>query len=159
MRIDLENSSVGNRAMAWVLLLYYHLLREGGFTNDQTVYVDPTEFDAFQYLEVEVDPSQRSEISQDLIRQGSVVLLLCELNDVVTDYEEDYLKHPFTRRILEALASTAATAAVPEVPGILNTVSKGEGELNYNAFQGMLAQVFEKYVFQTFNALTSRRGA
>jgi hypothetical protein len=159
MHIDSENASAGNRAMAWVLLLYYHLLREGGITHEQTVYIDPDEFDAFQYLKAEVAVDQRSEISQDLIRQGSVIFLLCELNDVVTDYEADYLKHPFTQKILMALASPAAAAAVPESLEILNAMSTSERALNYSAFQGMLDRVFTKYVGQTFKALGTAGGA
>lgn len=45
MEINSENCSVGNKAMANVLLLYFHILSEGGITNDQTVYLDTDFFD------------------------------------------------------------------------------------------------------------------
>jgi len=79
MHIDSENRTLGNRAMASVLLLYYHLIHEGGFTNDQMVYVDRQEFDVFSYVDVVVSPEQQYEIDQRLLRRGAAIGLLCEL--------------------------------------------------------------------------------
>jgi hypothetical protein len=52
--------------MAWVLLLYYHFLDEGGFTNDQTSFIEQSEFDAFQLCTVEVD----AESDTGIVRGG-----------------------------------------------------------------------------------------
>ena len=51
MVIDKDNCHIGNKAMASVLLLYYHLIKEGGFTNDQTIYIDPDDFNGFKYID------------------------------------------------------------------------------------------------------------
>ena len=87
MLIDSKNAVQANRAMASVLLLYYHLLREGGLTHEQTVYVNLDDFDACEYLTAEVTKEQRNETDQQMLREGAAIYLLCELNDVVTDYE------------------------------------------------------------------------
>ena len=159
MLIDDSNAYQGNRAMAWVLLLYYHLLREGGITNDQTVYVDSEEFNAFEYVAVEVSPDQQPEIDQKLIQRGAVIYLLCELNDMVADYEADYLNQPFTQRGLSALASASAVAAIPEVAEIAEEVSKVRAPLDYSAFQRMLRGVFTTYVVKEFQSLATRNPA
>ena len=158
MFIGIANSMQGNKAIAAVLLLYYHLLREGGITHDQTIYVDPEDFNAFEYVKVEVDPDQRSEINQDLLRRGAVIALLCELNDMITEYEDDYLSQPFTTKIFEALGEEASEA-VPEVPMIIETVRRSEVSLDYEALQSMLKGVFEKYVVREISALVSSSDA
>lgn len=153
MFISSDNSMQGNKAVASVLLLYYHLLQEGGITHDQTVYLDPHDFDAFQYVRVKV-ASENLGIDQGLLRRGAVIALLCELNDMVTDYEDDYLSQPFTQRILEALGPEAV-AAVPEVKSIIEAVSKKEDRECHKIFSQILHQVFERHVFQEIKALVS----
>ncbi len=49
MIIDSSNVAIGNRAMAAVLLLYYHLRAEGGVTHDQTVYLTALDFNGFDF--------------------------------------------------------------------------------------------------------------
>lgn len=154
MLIDSDNFPQGNRAMASVLLLYYHLIREGGFTNDQMVYVDRQEFDVFAYVDVTVSPDQQFEIDQPLLRQGAAVGLLCELNDMVSDYAQDYLAQPFTQRVLAALARVDAHD-MPEVPAIVEAVTRGEAVLDPAGLQGMLRGVFETYVVAAFARLAS----
>jgi hypothetical protein len=155
MLIDDHNAYQGNQTMAWVLLLYYHLLREGGITHNQTVYVDSGQFNAFDYVAVSVAQNLENDIDQRLIRQGAVIYLLCELNDMVIDYETDYLEQPYTKRVLSALSSESALAAVPEVSEILQVVSAVQATLDYSAFRSMLRQIFSTYVFHEFKALTS----
>jgi hypothetical protein len=72
VRLDLDpqNPYAANGAMASVLLLYYHLLREGGITNDQTIYVNADDFDPFVYLNIKV-PRELSDIDQTLLREGA----------------------------------------------------------------------------------------
>lgn len=154
MFISSDKSEQGNKAVASVLLLYYHLLREGGITHDQTVYLDPHDFDAFQYVRVEV-ASENLDLDQGLLRRGAVIALLCELNDMVTDYEDDYLSQPFTQKILEALGPEAV-AAVPEVESIIEILLKHEDCERYEIFSRTLHQVFERHVFQEIKSLVSK---
>lgn len=154
MFISSDNSEQGNKAVASVLLLYYHLLREGGITHDQTVYLDRHDFDAFQYVRVEV-ASENLDLDQGLLRRGAVIALLCELNDMVTDYEDDYLSQPFTQKILEALGPEAV-AAVPEVESIIEILLKHEDCERYEIFSRTLHQVFERHVFQEIKSLVSK---
>ena len=94
---------VGNRAMASVLLLYYHLMREGGITNDQTVYIVSEDFNASDFVDVEVEDGL--EIDQKLIREGACLSLLCDLNDLIGEYGADYLSHPEVKELLRSLMS------------------------------------------------------
>ncbi|MET1078931.1 MAG: hypothetical protein ABWY06_13035 [Pseudomonas sp.] len=153
MLIDDSNYAQGNRALAWVLLLYYHLLRENGFTHDQTVYIDAEEFNAFAYVAVEITLQHRQEIDQLLLRQGAVVYLLCELNDMICDHEADYLAQSYTQKILAALGAETITS-IPEVAEIVRTVTQGGAALNQGVFQSMLRGVFETYVVEGFKALS-----
>jgi hypothetical protein len=153
MLIDFTTAVQGNGAMASVLLLYYHLLREGGITHEQTVYVNPDDFNTFEYLTVEVTKDQQGDIDQKLLREGATIYLLCELNDVVTDYETDYLSRPFAKRILDALARDAVTA-IPHTHQILQLVSEGEANLDYPALQRSLHVVYEEYVVRKFRSLS-----
>jgi hypothetical protein len=152
MHIDFTSTTQGNRAMASVLLLYYHLLREGGFTHEQTVYVNPEDFDAFEFLTVVVTNDLQPDIDQGLLREGAAIYLLCELNDVITDYEADYLSHPFTKKILAALAKEAV-AVIPQIKQILQLVSEGEANLDYAALHQSLRVVYEEYVFHKLKSL------
>ena len=64
--IDGSNLKRGNAAMASILLLYYHLLEDGGFTHEQTIYLNDQDFDGFYFLEVKVSQYQ-AEINQQLL--------------------------------------------------------------------------------------------
>ena len=154
IRLSLQNSAMANRAMASVLLLYYHLLREGGITNDQTVYVNPEDFDPFMYLSVEVS-DDLSDVDEALLREGAAVHLLCDLNDIVGEYESDYLRQPHTKRILSALAAAHSTS-VPEASAIANTVAANESSLNHQELAVRLDEVYQRYVVGRFRALVAQ---
>lgn len=156
MLISFDQCAIGNRAIASVLLLYYHLAREGGITHNQTVYLAQEDFDPFVFLDVQVAEDQESEIDQTLLREGAVVYLLCELNDQIGDYESDFLKQPFVRKILEALA-TRGESVVPEVLAVAQELSQGEQQLNYASFSGKLHIIYEKYVNRRFKELAHAR--
>jgi len=151
LRLDAESSLKANRATASVLLLYYQLLREGGITNDQTVYVNADDFDPFAYLSVEVS-SQLSDVDQDLLREGAAIHLLCDLNDMVVEYEPDHLKLPLVKRILAALTAEEC-ASVPEATAIAKEVAAAEGKLNYQDLAVSFARVYERYGIGRFRAL------
>ncbi len=154
MRLDLESSAIANRAVASVLLLYYHLLREGGITNDQTVYLNTDDFDPFTYLTVEVS-NALTGVDQKLLRQGAVIHLLCDLKDIVGEYERDYLKQPLAKRILSASAA-GHFAPIPEAVAVASMVSAGESQLNHQELESRLAQVYERYVVNQFRALLAQ---
>lgn len=153
LRLDLDSSQVANRAMASILLLYYHLLREGGITSDQTVYVNAEDFDPFKYLAVTVS-DELSDVDQVLLQEGAYIHLLCDLNDVVGEYESDYLKQPLVRRILSALSSTPDTL-VPEGAAIVRMVAAGESTLDYQHLAACLAKIYTRYVVTRFRALVA----
>ena len=100
MIINLNNVDKGNRAMASVLLLYYHLAQQKGFNHAETVYIDPNVFDGFSYLQVTIQEEANMSLGIDetLLREGAIIYLLCDLNDIICDYDEDYLKHKSTSK-------------------------------------------------------------
>jgi hypothetical protein len=152
MRINDNNYQLGNRALASVLLLYYHLLREGGFTNDQTVYLDPDIFNDFDFLSVQVTAEYQGDIDEALLQEGAVIYLLCELNDQIAEYENDYLKQPIVQKILKVHAA-GHMSAVPESSKVIDMLLlKGE-KLVYKDYQMALVIIFEKYVVNKFTAL------
>ncbi len=73
MIIDETNYEIGNKAMASVLLLYYHLLDEGGITNDQTVYIDPNDFNGFDFINLELKADY--ELNEKLSPVPQVLIL------------------------------------------------------------------------------------
>ena len=154
MRLEYESAGVANRAMASVLLLYYHLLREDGFTNDQTVYVNADDFDSFTFLDVEVSEELAPDVDQTLLREGAVIYLLCDLYDLVGEYEDNYLQFPFTERVRSARAA-GHLAAIPEAEEIVDMISAGESLLDYKELAKRLAQVYERYVRARFLALAT----
>lgn len=151
LQLNLRNSVVANRAMASVLLLYYHLLREGGITNDQTVYINAEDFDPFKYLSVKVS-DDLSDVDELLLREGAAIHLLCDLNDIVGEYETDYLKQPYTKRILAALGAVP-DVSVPEALDIARMVASGESSLHYPDLSLRLAAVYQRYVAGRFREL------
>ena len=145
MIIDSQDYEVGNKAMAAVLLLYYHLLDEGGITNDQTVYVGSLGFNGDEFLEVEIreEDGESLDIDVDLIRKGAIVYLLCELNDVIGELEDEFHQHPHTKKLLAAL-DRHQDQPIPEVSQILELVSVAE--LDYSRFNDALQSIYRKYV-------------
>lgn len=158
MRIDSTNYAQANKALASVLLLYYHLLREGGITNDQTVYLAPDDFDPFAYLAAEVSGDQKSEVDETLLREGAAICLLCDLNDLVADCDGDCSTHPLFQTIVQALTRNAAPA-VPESLVIAQEISASKGKVDHERLKTRLNVVFEKYVVGRFRALARIRPA
>lgn len=152
MHITPDLFPAANRAMASVLLLYYHLLREGGITHDQTVYLDPTHFSALDHVDVTVDASGAGEIDASLLREGAVVCLLCDLDDMVSEHEDDYPQWPFTQAILQAHAQ-GRLVAVPEVALVIAQVERGIGHLDMARYRALLQGIYEKYVVGRWQAL------
>ncbi|MVF14850.1 hypothetical protein FT643_22190 [Ketobacter sp. MCCC 1A13808] len=151
MIIDSTNYKIGNQAMANVLLLYYHLLDEGGITNDQTIYLDPEEFNGFDFLDFEVNNSGVNHgIDETLVKQGAIIYLLCDLNDMIAEYDQDYGLQPITKKICSAL-KTHESIPIPEVKPLLNTVLVPESEFNCSAYNEILQNIYRKYVHDYFS--------
>ena len=141
--------------MASVLLLYYHLLNEGGFTNDQTTYIDRDDFDGFSFLNTKVSAKKMSlDIDENLLREGAVIYLLCELNDVIGEFEDDYLKQENTKKIINSLTKREKKE-IPEADAVINMVLAGEKSLNYSEYKSNLEDIYKKYVYSRFQSFLS----
>ncbi|CCN37505.1 hypothetical protein VIBNISO65_1630003 [Vibrio nigripulchritudo SO65] len=149
MIIDEENYEIGNKAMASVLLLYYHLLSEGGITNDQTVYLDQDDFDGFSFLDIEIEEFQKTDLDERLIKEGAIVYLICELNDMIIEYEDSYLRQPLANKVIEALKKVEKEL-IPELSALLKLLSVPETELNYVAYKDILHRIYKNYVHGFF---------
>ncbi len=151
MKIDDTNFETGNKAMASVLLLYYHLIDEGGITNDQTVYLDPKDFNGFDFLDVEVKEQANwsFDLDEALIGEGAIIYLLCELNDIIGEYNEDFHRQPQTMKIIEVLKSHEYSP-IAEVALLLNHVLVAEAEFNYQQYDVVLQSIYKKYVRDFF---------
>ena len=150
MKIGAENTMIGNEAMASILLLYYHIASNGGISNDETVYLDPDKFNGFDFLQVEVEECCSLEIDERLIQQGAVVYLLCELNDMISEYEDCYLRQDITKKILIA-ADEGKFSSLPEANELVELVSVSEEALNYETYQELRDHIYRKYVLDIFN--------
>ncbi len=155
MLIDSRNYADGNRAVASVLLLYYHLLRQGGIENDETVYLDPDTFNATDWLGVQVSEDYAAEIDQRLLQEGAVVAVLCDLNDQIAEYEDAFLRQPFVIQVVAAQAA-GKLAAIPEADAIVLLLLAGESELNYDSYRHLLRDVFDRYVVARMRDLLPR---
>ena len=142
--------------MASVLLLYYHLLVEGGITNDQAVYVDQNIFDGYSFLNIEVtEQNNESEINEKLIREGAVIYLLCDLNDIIGEYEDNYLKHEYTIKLNKAYKE-GLLSSIPETKELFEIIMVPEKEMNYKLYNQCLNNIYNKYVVGMFSELLSK---
>jgi hypothetical protein len=151
MIIDNTNYEIGNKAMASVLLLYYHLLNEGGITNDQTVYLDQNDFNGYDFLGLEVrEGSGRNlDLDEALIREGAVIYLLCDLDDIIGEYDEDFHSQPQTKKIIGALKEHG-TSPISEVALLLELIAVPENEFNHSSYDLILQGIYKKYVHGFF---------
>jgi len=150
MIIDDINYKIGNTAMASVLLLYYHLLNEGGITNDQTVYLDPKDFDGFKFLDVKIESSSNISLDLDetLIREGAAIYILCDLNDIIMEFE-DFQSQPEINKYIEVLKHHSDSPIV-EVNLLLKLISTPEKEFDYSKYNEILQGIYKKYVYEFF---------
>ncbi len=147
MIIDDQNCECGNRAMASVLLLYCHMLDEGGFTHDQTVYLDQRHFNGYDFINTEVREHARHSlaIDGDLIATGAIIYLLCDLNDMIAEYELNFLQQPLTKKIIQALKA-ADNSRVPELPTVIGLMRQNESCFDHKGFQSLLQLIYEKHI-------------
>ena len=150
MIIDSDNVHLGNEAMASVLLLYYHITKADGISNDETVYVEQR-FNPYDYLDVQVADGESGEIDELLIRQGSVVFLLCDLNDMVSEYDDSYLDQIITQRILSA-CENGLMDSIPESKNIVKLIQSSYG-FDYGKYHELLDSIYQRYIKKTFSNL------
>lgn len=156
MVIDASNYRQGNKAMASVLLLYYHMIMDGGFGNDQNVYIDPNDFDGFSYLNVQVVEDYRLDIDEQLLREGAIVYLLCDVKDVIAEHEDDYLREDLIKKVI-ALHKDGKFTAIPEAAELLRVVDVPPSTLDYANFNNVLHDIYNKYVLGQFLRVTARQ--
>ncbi len=153
MIIDHTNYEIGNKAMANVLLLYYHLLDEGGITNDQTIYLNQNEFDGFNFLATEVREkgNEGLDLNEALINEGAIIYLLCELNDIISEHDQDYRIQPLTQKICAAL-EVHQKDPIPEVGSLLKEILVAESDFHFTLYNKILQGIYKKYVHGFFAA-------
>ena len=153
MIIDDSNYSLGNKAMAAVLLLYYHLLKESGITNDQTIYIDSIDFDPFQYLDVTVTEKNCTfDINKKLLREGAIIHLVCDLNDMITEYSDSYLQQEITINIITEFKK-GNMISIPEITELIKVINVKETDLDYKSYSLLLEKIYNKYVVDFFSGL------
>ena len=151
MKISKANVEIGNQAMASALLLYYHLLIEGGITHDQTVYINPDHFDGFSFLTVCVE--ENLEIDETFLREASVIRLLCDLNDMIDEYENDFWMQPISKQIVNAYKK-GSFSSIPETKELFSEILKKES-FDYKRYRLILDKIFRDYVMGRFKMLTN----
>lgn len=148
-----NNCQTGNKAMAWVLLLYYQLAKDKGVPNSQTVYVDPSEFDAFQLCTVVVDPGYAPDIDEKLIREGAVIHILCDLSDYIAEHEDDFLSYPFVQAAISA-HKEGRLSAIPETDEVFGLMTADEPGFNHAAYKALFSAIYRQYVGDKFLQLS-----
>ena len=155
LEINIDNCEIGNQAMAQVLLLYFHILAEKGITNDQTAYLDRDHFDPQALISVEVGDSVSMDIDQSLLREGAMIYWLCELNDVVGEYEDSFHSHPYFNMVQEQLKNQCASD-FPELSDVLNSLACDESKVDFAQYQSSISLVVRKYVFERMQNLVGQ---
>lgn len=153
MRITMDNCKLGNEAMAWYLLLYYQLITEKGFSGgDMTVYLDPDRIDPFDFLNSEIDDNL--EIDIEIINQGSIIYLLCDLYDVLIEYEdnEEYKLNYYYKKIYKSTNEGLFTK-IPEVLPLIKALHENENGKLLNSIYEQFNDIYKKYVYNKIKIL------
>ena len=154
MNLPGDNYELGNRAMASILLLYYHLISEEGFTNDQTIYSESIDVDLSSLLNAYTVEEDSSEINVQLIREGATISLICDLNDCLANYEKDYVLQPQYKQI-KSLLDKRYLNIIPEVDLLLELIQGGINSFDFQDYKNILELIYQKYVMNYFRNLTS----
>ena len=150
MKISMDNVSIGNRAMASAHLLYYHLLREDGITHDQTVYIDPDDFDGFSFLAINVEANL--DIDETFLRDAAVIRLLCDLDDMISEHKNDFWLQPISKRII-GVFNAGSFSAIPETTALFESIAMHKS-MDYTQYKTALDHIYRKYVVARFQKLT-----
>lgn len=146
MVIDDSNYKKGNQAMACILLLYYHLIREDGITFDQTVYIETWGFDGFSFLDVKVDEAYCEEIDAILLREGAIISILCDLNDWISNYDDTYLLQAPVINVIDAYEQ-GKFSAIPETADLITLINTSSYDFDHKKYRTILNSIYQKYVF------------
>lgn len=151
MIIDDTNFEIGNKATASVLQLYYHLLDEGGITNDQTIYIDSNDFNGFDFLNFKINENTNVnlDLDEELIKEGAIIYLLCDLNDIICEYDEDFHSQSKTKKIIDVF-NGLEQLSIPETELLINQISVREMEFNYSKYNEILQDIYKRYVYGFF---------
>ena len=95
------------------------------------------------------------DIDQALIRQGAMVYWVCEINDVVGEYDDSFHSHPYFTEVFEKLKQHCS-AVYPEVASLLGLLAVEEDCLNYQQYNSAIKAVFKKYVFERMQSIVWR---
>jgi len=147
MIIDKDNCfEVGNRAMASVLLLYYHLISDDGFFHGQTVFVNHNDFNAHEFIDVKVieAPNVTLDINESMLREGAVICLLCMLFDMFCENEED--DYPSNDEEMIKILKEHGIQVIPEISAYLECILVPANKLDFDLYNDILKSIYEKYV-------------
>jgi len=151
LRINIDNCMIGNKALASVLLLYYHLCIEGNFSGDETVYIDPKDFNGFDFLQVKID-SSIIDIDEKLIREGAVIYLLCDLNDLVVEHEKSFMSMEYIQKVL-GVARDGKMSEIPETDSLFELFNTVETSFDFVQYNDILREIYSKYIKDRINSL------
>ncbi|WP_211031046.1 hypothetical protein [Shewanella sp. MMG014] len=151
MRINIDNCMIGNKALASVLLLYYHLCIEGNFSGDETVYIDPKDFNGFDFLQVEID-SSIIDIDEKLIREGAIIYLLCDLNDLVVEHEKSFMSMEYIQKVL-GVARDGKMSEIPETESLFELFNTDQTSFDFVQYNDILREIYSKYIKERINSL------
>ncbi|WP_445362175.1 hypothetical protein ACJJIQ_13570 [Microbulbifer sp. ANSA003] len=146
MIINTENHfEVGNRAMSSVLLLYYHMIDEGGFANGQTAYINYDDFNGYEYIKVKLteENGESLGINEHLLQQGATIWILCILHNHFT---EDDAYRPSRDNRLVKLLEEYGTRHIPEIYDYLNCILPPTTPFEFQIYSDVLTTIYEKYV-------------
>ncbi|NVJ61741.1 MAG: hypothetical protein HWE27_15205 [Gammaproteobacteria bacterium] len=156
MKIGDLNYMEGNKAVAQALLLYYHLAREGCFSGDETVYIDPETFDGFRYLDVVVEDNYNPEINEKFLREAAIIFILCDLNDEITEHDDSFHYAEITKKAI-AKHKEGLMTAVSEIDVIFSLLDSDEANFDFSKYNEVLREIYDKYIFGFFKQLANAK--
>lgn len=137
--------------MAASLLLYFHIARENGITNDQTIYLDSFDLNPFDLINIEFDKEILVDIDQDLVQKGAIISLICDLDDLISNYEDDFKSQEQFNKLYNALFSVKDK--VPGLRKLLSILWLDENNFDYSTYKQVLNEIVQKEVFSKFTEL------
>ncbi|NVJ98437.1 MAG: hypothetical protein HWE25_09810 [Alphaproteobacteria bacterium] len=150
MKISRENCELGFQATAAILLLYRELAHAGKIENDEGVYLQICNVDPFDCANIDIDDDLADEIDEEFIRCGGAVALLCELNDIISENEDDFLQHPLLGKILGTFRA-GNVSRIEQISQIVELFNVSEMEFNFARFRQILDAALNRFVGPVFS--------
>lgn len=151
-------------AKAAVLLIYTDLIQEGGcFGIDSTAAIPAVEyfeeFNGFNFLNcTAIHEGHCTAKVLDLIREGAVIFLLCDLSDSMGMYEEDYLMHPHVQNIIKAY-NDGLLDVIPETKELFALLEVPKKQLKWPEFINLNKAIYNKYVLGWFDRINPEKNS